>query len=357
MIQGSRLDSLRHRIRRGQQLGDLEPGEDSLPSVQNADMRSIELVRGAGQEVALDMAHVYRLVGSEMHGVDEGQRSCIPGQGGCAGDIIHGAERVGRAPDGKQSWTARHESFQARPVELPGFRKDRYRSNGNPAIALQGSPRCNVGVMVELGHHDRIAWPPGPSQCAGQVKGESRHIGPKRDLGGVRTKEIRQRFAVRQDERVRLLARGIGPIGVGIMLVQIRFHGGHDIPGYLGAARPIEVRYGNTSVPSLQSREGSSDFRDGPGCQRGSSDCAHAVPVMEAAYTLWRLSRPQRTFNAYYPPPCSDLLSTIFLPGAYDGVALPESVCRVHRIAVCPGRARRVRRGRYRAQRAGEHHS
>ena len=44
--------------------------------------------------------------------------------------------------------------------------QEAYRLHGDPAIALEGAPGVDVGVVVELGDHDLVTRPPVAAQGA-----------------------------------------------------------------------------------------------------------------------------------------------------------------------------------------------
>ncbi len=69
----------------------------------------------------------------------------------------------------------------------------RDRADRDAPVALQRLPGVDVGVVIELRHDDLVAGPPGPSESAGEVVGERRHVLAERDLvAGIAADETRR---------------------------------------------------------------------------------------------------------------------------------------------------------------------
>ena len=65
-----------------------------MPAVENSDMRTIELVGGAGEEIAIPIANIDQLVGCVMHSVDKDLRADRVCHTAGAPDIVDCAESV-----------------------------------------------------------------------------------------------------------------------------------------------------------------------------------------------------------------------------------------------------------------------
>ena len=158
MILGSRLHPLGSRVRGGPQLGDVESLEQVAAAIEHADVRPVELVGGAGQEVAAPGLDVDELVGREMDGIDERQRIGLVRHGDGPGDVVDRPERIGRGPDRQELGAMLAQAaVQVIPVELAGLGDHPGLADDDAALALEGPPGVDVGVMVELGDDDRVA--------------------------------------------------------------------------------------------------------------------------------------------------------------------------------------------------------
>jgi hypothetical protein len=121
-------------------------------------------------------------------------------------------------------------------------------------------------VVIELGDHDPVARPPASSQTARQMERECRHVGAEGNFPGSRAQEVGHGRASAGNERVGFLARGVGPMSIRVVVVEVVRHGIYDRPGNLGASRPVEIGHRMTTVPSLESRKS--------GAKQGKLGCA-----------------------------------------------------------------------------------
>ena len=135
-------------------------------------------------------------------------------------------------------------------------------SHGHAAFLLEPLPRRDVRVVVQIRHDDLVALAPLRAESAREVEGERRHVVAEGDLAWSRVEEIRGRVARALEHRVRLLARGIGPRGVRVVLEEIHGHGVRDLAGNLRAARSVEVGDVLAVVLPLQRGKSQADFLD-----------------------------------------------------------------------------------------------
>ena len=119
-------------------------------------------------------------------------------------------------------------------------------------LTLDGAPRRDVALMIEIRNNDFVASLPAAPQPARDVKRQRRHIRAEHDLVGRRIDQIRRGHARRMDHRVGLFARRIRPIRIGVVLIEVVGHGPTNRQGHLGAPRPVEVRDGPTIVAPRQ---------------------------------------------------------------------------------------------------------
>jgi len=117
-------------------------------------VRAVELVGGARQEVAPHGLDVDELVGCEVDGVHERHRARLVGHGNRAGMSLTVPSALDAAPMASSmvrcwlSWRSR-SSQSSCPVS--GINRV---AGARSALALEGSPRVDVRMVVELGDHD-----------------------------------------------------------------------------------------------------------------------------------------------------------------------------------------------------------
>ena len=143
---------------------------------------------------------------------------------------------------------------------------------GQTSLPFEGLPRGDVGVVVQLGYDDLVSRTPPPPQRAGQMEGQGGHVGPKRDFLGLSVQEIGQGSPSRRDHAVGLDAAGVGPVGVGVVMVEVVRHRlyhrprglsppgsveiGHRLPGHLaGEGRKVSPNLLDVRHRSLESLE------------------------------------------------------------------------------------------------------
>ena len=80
VIQRAGLEALGRRIGGGDQLGDVERRNAISTAKQDTDVRPVEFVCRAGQEIATDLANIDPPVGRIVNGVDETDRACRMGK-------------------------------------------------------------------------------------------------------------------------------------------------------------------------------------------------------------------------------------------------------------------------------------
>ena len=147
-------------VRGGQQLRDIERLEEVAAAVQHADVRPVELVGRAGQQIAAEGGHVNEHVRRIVHRIDEQQPSARVDEIARAAHVGDRAKRVRGGADRHQPGARADEPFEIAPVELPGPGDHARCADGHAAIASQRLPGRHVGVMIELRDNDFVARPP-----------------------------------------------------------------------------------------------------------------------------------------------------------------------------------------------------
>src|ERR1700738_590271 len=79
VILRSRLEPLRRLLGRGLELRNIECVHKLASAIENAGVRSIELVRRADEKITADGSYVDEIVWREVHGIDERQGSRVAG--------------------------------------------------------------------------------------------------------------------------------------------------------------------------------------------------------------------------------------------------------------------------------------
>jgi hypothetical protein len=195
VILRSSLQTVRGRVGGGPQLGHVQILEEVVPAVQHPDVRSVELIRRAGQEVAAHQADIDQAVRGVMHGIDEHEGADVVGQAGSIGHVVDRAQGVRSRPDRQQPRAARDLPPEVVSVELTRLRDHSGDPHGDAPLAGQLPPGIDVGVMVELGYDDLVAGAEPPPQRARQVERQGRHVRPEGDLRGRGVEEIGEGLA------------------------------------------------------------------------------------------------------------------------------------------------------------------
>ena len=119
----------------------IEPWEIShldarLLPVQNADVRSVELVGRTRQELTIDCLHVDQRMGCKVNGVDKDFGTNGVGKACGFTHIGDRTQRIGCGADGQELRSARQLGFQIFEVERTRFRIHSYRSDDDPSLTL-----------------------------------------------------------------------------------------------------------------------------------------------------------------------------------------------------------------------------
>ena len=225
-------------------------------------MRAVELVRRAGEEVAADRLHVDECVRGVVHGVHERQRTGGAGHVAHLCDVGDRAERVGCGADRDQSRARTDEPRKVVRLVAERRRVQPHRPHREAAILRDGAPGCHVRVMIELGHDDLVTGAPATCKAAREVEGDRRHVVAERHVRRRRVEEVGEDDARLGQHRIRLGARRIRPVRVGIVPIQVVGHRLADGARDLGAARTVEVGDGLSLLAALQRGKVGADHVD-----------------------------------------------------------------------------------------------
>ena len=209
MILRPRLEPLGHIVRRGLELGDVQRLEPFALAVEDADVRPIELVRGARQEVAAPFPDIHQLMGAKCTASTNVSASASRAMATARGMSLIVPSALEAAPIASSSAAMIVQAtVQVVPIELAGLRNHPDLKDGDAPLALEGAPGIDVGVMVELGDDDRVAVPERSSQGPGQVERERGHVETEGDLGGRGVEKIGE--GLRADARAASVSALVG---------------------------------------------------------------------------------------------------------------------------------------------------
>ena len=118
-----------------------------------ADVRTVELVRRASEEIAADFLDVHEFVRRIMHRIHEHQRARTMSETRRPRDIVDRAERVRRCTHRYELRLSIERSLEIIPVELASFRNHLHRANSQVTVARKLTTWINVRMMIELGDY------------------------------------------------------------------------------------------------------------------------------------------------------------------------------------------------------------
>src|SRR2546421_4818607 len=95
--------------------------------------------------------------------------------------------------------------------------------------------------MIQLRDDDLVARRKRATERARDVVGERRRVRAENDLGGRRAEEVCYAAARALDQLVRLGARRVGPVRVGVVMIKVVAYGLDDCARNLRAAGAVEV--------------------------------------------------------------------------------------------------------------------
>ena len=153
-------------------------------------MWSEELVRRARIEVSTDFFDVDRRVGREVHTVNEKQ--CVHRVRGLSDrrEIGAGSHDVGCAGDGHQARVVGYLIHDVTGRQFTGGRVESSPRHLGAGLLGIRHPRADVGVVIEIGHHDAVARTPIVRQSPGHHEGGFGHAPRKDNARGVASKKI-----------------------------------------------------------------------------------------------------------------------------------------------------------------------
>ncbi len=172
-----------------------QPVEEGLLAVQHAEVRPVELVDGAGQEVRVEGLHVDRPVRRVVDRVDVGQG---PDLVRAVDDRLHRvdrAHRVGGVADRHELRPRAECRLERLEVEGRVLGMDVHGLHDEPAIGGHRPPGSDVGLVVERRDDDLVARLQRRADRATDVERERRHVVAGLDLGGrAGVEEVGQRL-------------------------------------------------------------------------------------------------------------------------------------------------------------------
>ena len=155
--------------------------------------------------------------------------------------VVERAERVRGSADGDELGALVHLTLEIVPVERarPGVHAN--DAERDAALARKRLPWRDVGVMIKLCDDDLVARRERATERARDVEGERRRIRAEDYFVGSRAEKVCHALARLLDYTVGLRARRIGPVRVGVVMIEIVAHGLDHAARDLRAAGAVEV--------------------------------------------------------------------------------------------------------------------
>ena len=160
-------------------------GSDSSSSCRQyiaADVRPVELVGRADEEVAVPRPHVDQVVRGVVDRVDERQGADRAGEPHGSRDVVDRAEGVRRGADGDELRALADLALEVVPVERARREIHPHDAEFAAALARQRLPGADVGVVVELGDDDFVAGAERAAERPRGVERQRRGVGAEDDL-------------------------------------------------------------------------------------------------------------------------------------------------------------------------------
>ena len=262
--------------------------EQLAPAVEHADVRPVELVGRARQEVAAErLARRRARAARSARRRRRRARRAACARSATRAHVVDRAERVRRGADRDEPRRGGRAPRRARPSRAGRSRSERDGADRQAALLRERAPRVDVGVVIELGDDDLVARRPAPPERAPQVERERRHVGAEGDLRGAAAQKVGERLPRGLDQGVGLDAGRIGPVRVRVVVEQVVAHRVHHGLRHLRAARAVEVGDGSAFVAALERREAGADRLDAGG---RSQCCRHRVGsilIRIRRYSIW----------------------------------------------------------------------
>ena len=151
--------------------------------------------------------------------------------------------------------------FEIVEVQRAVVRVDVDVSDGRPGIGCGQHPRSKIGIVVEPADDDLVAWPPGPSQSAGQRQRQRCHVGAKGDCARiVAADEIRSRLVSGREHVIALATGGKQTSMIRVVLNVVSTHRVDHSLWHLSSRRTVEE--GRRIITSLtgEGRELTANF-------------------------------------------------------------------------------------------------
>ena len=163
-------------------------------AVQHARVGPEELVRGAHDEISIDRVHVHRSVRREMHRIDVRQRADLVGP---EDDVRNAGDRPDRIrrPAERDELCLRPEGVvERRQVQAEIVGPDIDRPDRRVPILRHRQPRIDVGLVVEVRHHDLVAGRQRRADRPAEVERQGGHVAPNLiDSGCGRAEQVGHR--------------------------------------------------------------------------------------------------------------------------------------------------------------------
>src|ERR1044071_7436843 len=147
--------------------------------------------------------------------------------------------------------------FTHRPFAGHGI--ERHGPDGYAPLYGYRPPRGDVRLVIEVSHDNLVTRAPGATQSARDMERNGRHVVAKSDFSGRGVEKVSHGCARISDAGIRLDARRVVPMSVGVVMIKVIGHCLGHWARDLSTAGSIEVANWLAILPTRQCREQSAN--------------------------------------------------------------------------------------------------
>jgi hypothetical protein len=207
--------------------------------VREAEVRAVELVRRADEDVGARRLHVDRAVRPVVHRIDPRKRAGVVRERRDLRDRRDGPHRVRRPRERYDARAIGEERPEMIDVE-PAFLVDLGELDDEAPVVRELEPGRDVAVVVESRAHDLVAFVPGARRGTRQSEVQRRHVRAESDLVDGRIEEVRGGCARLREQGVGAPRRAEWPVGVRVRVPEVVADRVDHGIGHLRTTRAVE---------------------------------------------------------------------------------------------------------------------
>ena len=240
-----------------------------------------------------------------VHAIHKNQGTRLARHAPSRSHVAYRANDVRRRSDRKQTGAGPKQLRQLVETELVRLEIEWEPLQHNAAFASQRLPRCDVPVMIELGDDHLVARGPFATEGSRNVERDRGHVVAECDLVRCAANELGKDAAGVRQPDIGLLAGGIDPVGVRVVMEQVVSHRIDNCLRYLGAPGAVEVRDRFARVHAAQRRKRRANLFDR--CDR-AHDVSRSrrigwIPLGSALPPLFFITCPMKKPINFASPP------------------------------------------------------